>query len=396
MKKNIILYLIIFISFNAFSQISFDKGYFINNTNQKVECLIKNSDWLDNPDSFEYKLSSDADTKIGTLKEAKVFEIYNECKYIRKSVNIDVSEVSLSKLSKNRNPIFEEKSLFLKVLIEGEASLYSYSNGVTKRFFYGLKGYKPEQLVYKSYITTGSKIGENTMYKQQLLNNFKCSSAKVNSINNIEYKQSQLMSFFVRHNECVNSNYLIFQKSKQKGAFNLSIRPGINLSSLFVNHKPSTTLDANLDNEISLRLGLELEVVLPFNKNKWGVFIEPTYQSFKSEKEVDRGNNLKVDYSSIELPVGVRHYFFINDKSKIFINGSVVLDFPSKSTIVFDNGLNSEITSLTNFAFGIGYKFNNKYALEIRHYTNREVLKDRGNWFSDYKTLSFIFGYTIF
>ena len=42
---------------NCCAQISFEKGYYIDNSNQKVDCLIKNVDWKNNPTSFEYKLS---------------------------------------------------------------------------------------------------------------------------------------------------------------------------------------------------------------------------------------------------------------------------------------------------------------------------------------------------
>ena len=47
---------------NCFAQISFEKGYFINNANQKTNCLIKNQDWKDNPTEFEYKLDENSES----------------------------------------------------------------------------------------------------------------------------------------------------------------------------------------------------------------------------------------------------------------------------------------------------------------------------------------------
>ena len=53
MKKQILLLLTTILSLNSYSQINFDKGYFINDSNQKVDCLIKNIDWKNNPTEIE-------------------------------------------------------------------------------------------------------------------------------------------------------------------------------------------------------------------------------------------------------------------------------------------------------------------------------------------------------
>jgi hypothetical protein len=46
-------------------------------------------------------------------------------------------------------------------------------------------------------------------------------------------------------------------------------------------------------------------------------------------------------------------------------------------------------------AFGLGYKYNDKFSIEVRNQTNRE-LGSGFNWVADYKTLSIIFGYSLF
>ena len=146
---------------------------------------------------------------------------------------------------------------------------------------------------------------------------------------------------------------------------------------------------------------------MPFNKNKWAIAIEPTYQSFKSQKTTNVNNIsggvliANVDYSSVEVPVGLRHYFYLNNNSKIFINASYIFDLSSKSSIEFTrndgSNLNSlEIETRNNLAMGIGYKQNDRYSLEIRYQTNREILGNYLSWNSEYKTLSIIFGYSLF
>ena len=78
MKKNAALLLIILaFGINGYSQIIFEKGYLINNSNEKIECLIKNNDWKNNPETFEYKLSENSEPAIADVKSAKEFGIYS-------------------------------------------------------------------------------------------------------------------------------------------------------------------------------------------------------------------------------------------------------------------------------------------------------------------------------
>tara|TARA_R110002049_G_scaffold248552_1_gene423036 strand:+ start:964 stop:1344 length:381 start_codon:yes stop_codon:yes gene_type:complete len=126
---------------------------------------------------------------------------------------------------------------------------------------------------------------------------------------------------------------------------------------------------------------------MPFNRSKWAIIVEPTYQSYKVKGDVSRRS---IDYSSIELPIGIRHYMFINEKSKIFLNGSYIVDFSN------GKALNLEIKSSGNLGFGVGYKRNDKLSLEFRYHTSRDLFYNFRTTFSNYNTMSLIFGYTLF
>jgi hypothetical protein len=73
MKKQLLFLLTAILSFNCYSQISYEKGYYIDNMNQKTNCLIKNIDWITNPTEFEYKLSENSESKKATIKSIKEF-----------------------------------------------------------------------------------------------------------------------------------------------------------------------------------------------------------------------------------------------------------------------------------------------------------------------------------
>jgi hypothetical protein len=146
MQRQFLFLLIAIITINCYSQISFEKGYFINNSGHKINCLIKNMDWGFNPTQFNYKLSANDELKTATTKLAKEFSVNNNIlKYIRSTVNIDRSTEDTDNISRNKNPIFKKEELFLKVLVEGKANLYFYENGDIQRFFYNVDNSDIEQ-----------------------------------------------------------------------------------------------------------------------------------------------------------------------------------------------------------------------------------------------------------
>ncbi len=374
---------------------------------QKTDVLIKNIDWKNNPTEFEYKLSEDSESENATIKTVKEFGIYNVSKFSRHLVNIDRSSGNLDLLSEDSSPRFKEEELFLEVLIEGKANLYLYNDGNITRYFYSKDDSKIEQLIFKKYLTPNNNIGTNEGYKQQLWNDLKCSAFTMRKVENVDYRKNELVSFFEDYNKCHNQDYINFEEKQQKDLFNLNIRPGFNYSSLSIYNKVTSAKDTDFDNEFGFRLGIEGEFIMPFNKNKWAIILEPTYRNYKSEQSQESGSVSggilvsKVDYKSIELPIGVRHYLYFNDNSKLFLNASYVVDLNLDSTLEFfrqDGSMHSslDIKPKGVIALGVGYKFKDKYSIEMRYHTSRELLVDYAYWRSDYETISMVFGYSLF
>lgn len=418
MKKQSLLLLLMIISLTSYAQIKFEQGYFIDNNGTKTECLIKNVDWHDNPSQIEYKISEDDEAKMGYIRNIKEFAV-SDLKYVKATVNIDMSSEELNHLSTNKNPEFKEVTLFLKHIVQGEANLYQYEEGNLIRYFYQVEDKNIQQLIYKTYIVTQeivngvvkertNKIDKNNRYRQQLWTDVKCDNIKESDAVKTNYKKNSLVKYFTKYNTCKDPNFVNIRKREDRDLFNLTIRPGINFSSLKPNIDQSNFFInngnrdiGNFEDKSGLRFGIEAEFILPFNKNKWGIFIEPTYQYYKSELVTKNttflGINTRtytVDYKSIELPIGLRHYMFLSDKSKLFINAAYVLDFEFDSALVVRNSstpIVNKLKSKTNIAVGFGYKYNDRYSIEARYATSREI----GGIF-DYNSFSVILGYSLF
>jgi len=405
MKKSILTLLITIFCITSYAQVHFEKGYLITDSNQKINCLIKNKDWSNNPTKFEYKLSENSVVKKADISAIKEFVIIDKFNYKRFNVEIDRSSNQIADLADIKEPRFKKEQLFLKLLVKGKASLYLFKETSFRRYFYEVENSSIEQLVFKKYKEKG-RIAKNNKYKQQLWSTLKCSDITFKDIDRITYTKSDLTSFFIKYNQCDNPNYKITKTKKNKGEFHIAIRPGIKSSSFAIEDDLSPRLNTDFGQKIGLRLGVEVEYILPFNNNKWAIFTEPTYQYYKSEN-ITRGRitgnpdatgiqKVTIDYKTIELPIGVRYYMFINNNSKIFLNTALVNDIPISSKIEYKVNGELELNSNINFLFGLGYKYKNKYSIEFRYDTNRDLLKKYPYSNAKYNSASVILGVNVF
>lgn len=405
MKKQLLSLLIWVITIGTYSQISFENGYYITNSNEKVACQIRNVDWKNTPIEFEYRLSEHSETQKMGIPEVKEFGVYNFSKFVRAKVDMDRSSDNIQNLSANKHPKYQQEEIFLNVLIEGEANLYEYIDGHLKRYFFNLDTIDIQPLVYKAYRFSATEIGANNQFRQQLLNHLKCDSMNGMDIERLTYKKDRLIAYFIQYHHCHGMAFTNYYERQKSAFFNVSLRPRLNSSSLTIENQPSGSRNTDFGHKLGFGLGVELEFVLPFNKNKWSIFVEPTYQSFKADKTREVTNIsgqiliAEVDYNSIEIPIGVRHYFFLNSNSKLFLNFAYVVEVALDSTIEFKRGDGSvigdlEMKSSNNIALGAGYKINDKYSVELRYLTSKNNLGYHNTYDSDYRSVSLIFGYS--
>lgn len=392
---------LLFLVMNSYGQVKFEPGYIFDLEGNKTTCLIKNVDWKNNPTAIEYKIDAEAKPVTATLDEISVFEISGLSKYVRAMVDIDRSSDQFSKLSAQRQPEFTKEVLFLKTLIEGEASLYCYEEGNLTRFFFNTANLPIQQLVYKTYASDVLKVGTNNMFRQQLWTSVRCAGMDEREVEDLGYHQRELIKYFISYNTCRNVPYEDFKFNKEgKGSsFHLKLKSGVDYSTVKIRNDYYKINDT-FDKVISPRFGLEFSYVLPFNKNKWAIIAEPTFQSYsQSQKLLINFSNwsettANVTYTSIELPMGVRHSLYMSDVSTIFVNVFLVFDLEFDSSVDLNNSYSMATKTNFNISGGAGYEYR-RLGAEIRYSSPRQLLTQYAFWSANYSKLSLIFGYRL-
>jgi hypothetical protein len=404
MRTNLLFFLLLFATSSTFGQIVFEKGYIIDNENHKTDCLVKNYDWKNNPKDIEYKLNEESQLEKASVGNIKEFCIIGVSRFVSANVKIDRSANELDRLSINRNPVWEQKQLFLKVLLDGKASLYYYEDGTLNRFFYSTNDSVPQQLIYKRYIYKVSTIGINNGYQQQLWSDLHCDNLTLNDIQKLNYKKDDLLAFFRKYNTCMGGKEDNSEARATKFGYNLKITPGVNISKLYAINATSHT-NVTFNNNFNYSLGLEGEIILPYIKNKWAVVFNPTYQYFKGSMNYNVYNMLTgqsfnntatINYSSLEFPIGVRYYMFLNNNMKLFLNFLYIPFFSlNLNKDVNMNGSMLDVRTKDSYAVGGGISYK-RLSGEVRYYSNRDIVSNYVFWQVYYSRLAFVLGIKLF
>ena len=401
-----LLTLLFTFSFTVRAQITFEPGYYITDQGQKVNGLIQNEDWGNNPSAFEFKTDASAKAQTKDINTVKEFGVDNVSKYIRATVDIDRSANDIANMSMDRNPAFQKETLFLDVLVEGSATLYKYKDGQLTRYFFKVKDSEISQLIYKTYLFESRKTLENKTFQQQLFNEVNCKGKTIKQLINLDYTNSDLTDYFLEQNICSNVPFVNYEIKGTKSDFNLSVRAGINFTDLVVLNPVSSSRNIEFGTSTNARFGLEAEWLLPFNKNKWGITLEPYYESYKGDyfREGNSGPSSDffstIDYQSFSVPIGIRYYSFLNSNFAAFYNIGWQYHFDSNDEIINSRGNTTqgtlEIRASQSFFLGAGLKYRGRYSLEFRYNTTRDLTTNLMSISSDYKVMSLMLGYKLF
>lgn len=408
--KTKILALMLLISFNGISQ-TYQKGYYIDNNNNKIEGFIKNYDWKNNPTSFEFKRSLDLNNETIDIAFSKEFGVYGKVVYLKSQVEIERSSEKIANIGYNKNPVFNSETLFLKLMVSGKNKLYYYYNEGIEKFFYSSENNPIKQLIFIKYKISlddvkykeeyknyeANSVLYNETYKKQLWLEVRCPETLASEPSNVAYTGSDLTKYFAKINNCNGSTEKIEYEVK-KTIFSLKAVALMNMSKIAFR---TSTVNGSFDKSNSFAAGVDLEFLFPFNDYKWSLFIEPSYNSYQGDTNLAYGLNnslnqtVKLKMNYIQIPIGLRYYLNINNDSKIFLGAGFNATSISDGVIDFEHSRDLEFAGFTyNFLFSAGYKYK-RISTELRWYTTTNLSSSSADNI-DFSRLSLALKYEIF
>lgn len=369
-----------------YSQKTFAKGYYIDAKDSRVECLIRDEDWELNPTDFTVKTEENSTSKVVSFSEFKEFGV-NEFKFVKTKVKLDKSSDQYNALTAEKALNLEEDTLVLRVLIEGEANLYTYKNDNFTRFFYNLNGSPITQLTFKMFAQEGG-FGKNNTYKQELLNSLKCDKITQDDINHLEYEKDRLSDLFKEYNLCKASGMTDFRAKKVINTFELYAKAGVGISSLKYD---DGSFSADFGSKAKFRPAIEVEINLSNKRKNYSLLVEASYQRYTSKGNTGLGNpDIEADYKTVDIAGGLRKYIHLNPKTLLFINGYMAFGFAESSKIE-----NYDIRANVSPSLGIGCLYNKRYTLDIKYEFGRNILTRYVDLTAKYNTLAVSLGYKL-
>ena len=356
---------------------------------------------------FLYKFSDEDQPKVGTVTDFKEFGVYQYSKFLRVTVSLDTSNTTiLSRLSRSRKPLWSTKTLFLKTIVTGSANLYRYQNDDILAFFFNTsKDSTIRQLIHKIYYTNENKVGKNVDFKQQLINEVLCDEEAKKAIGKLGYREIDLIKYFREYNTCKGdvaqqATLKISANQPKRDFLNFKLTPGISYNGVSVKDDrknfPGPQINFAFENKFVFRAGIEIEFILPFNKNKWAITLEPTVQYFEASEVYRLGNTSGtgvINYRSLEFPIGFRYYSFLKTGGLFFnlilLPGNFI-DLEDSQITLSQYWVNARpIETKIGFSLGAGYVLG-PFGLEARYYIPQNLVYNEPSFHAPYQRLTLI------
>lgn len=386
--KNILYFAFFFLMTSvSFAQDAFEEGYYINSKGVKTVGYLQiiNFENINATEKLYFKKELKSAVERLSTDEIVEFGVGEELKFLKATFQID--DMSFHKdFTKQKELELKTVTLFLNVLVDGNASLYSHDGGNDLKYFYSLKekGNAINQLVYKKYID-GETIKENNGFKEKLFKEIKCENQTFNEFVSLKYEKQQLIPIFEKFNKCNNHNYKVYKNKFEKSIeINISALAGVN----------------KFDSNSGFSFGAEFEVVTPseklafFSRLKFEAMSAEFKNSFYTAMDFNLNENIyNVNYKSMDLFFGIRYYFKLNKENKIFVNAAGGVNSSRVNgtlTKRVTNGAGSSETKYktdyhgVNFfpSLGLGYLYKNKYGIDIEFDLQKTMFVDNASQYT--------------
>ncbi|MGB3464816.1 MAG: hypothetical protein WBA74_06090 [Cyclobacteriaceae bacterium] len=387
----------------SFGQSRFEPGYYIDNSGEKHEVLIKELKGQKNPEKLYYSATADDQVVEKSIEEVKEFGFNNGVKFRRFVLEVDQSVEDLNTVMVTKDPIYKTDTLLLKELVASEASLYGYSDGTNRKYFYQKKDETIKELINK-YYNAFNGVGVNDMFRSQLARDVNCNQAN-REIQKLNYYRNSLIKYFIDYNTCMGYEYKsILDKTKSEnstGGLSLTLKGGVSKAKLDLDYLRGSTFDTEFEERYNMRLGAEMEIIFPGTYRKLAAIIEPFYTRYNDYAFVENSPSSFIDeaeviFEMLGVSVGVRYYIPISASSRFFVNANIESGKVFDSRIEQEAGLEPlDIASPFNGSISFGYSFKNRLFVEYRLQVDNNLLPYYPDYIAKYQSSSLSLGFRV-
>lgn len=377
----------------------YEKGYVVDNDGRKQNVLVfVGRDYFkDNPTKVIYRESENGDPITASIDEISEFGVGDTYVFRRFNTLIDYSSQNPHNMSRSMQPEYKSKTVFLDLLIEGEASIYQYREGKVDKFFLQMGG-DPIPLVNKKFVKPGaSRAYGNFAYKQQLIDRLVCRSLHRSTIEKKKYKDTHLVFLAEEYNKCKGTSYTNnLAVRNEHDYYNLWIKGGIADYSLEFEDVLGPA-DEDFGSVSTYYVGFENELMLPYGRGNWSLVAGANYLSvgYGSEEGI-LGNNY-VEHKTIEINAGIRRYFPITNGIAIFLSAQYLNDFANDSyfSVNGKDGSGMELSPNNTYSLSGGIRWKRLYG-EYRYVAERSLSENWPKYNSYFEGSSIAIGINVF
>lgn len=323
--KNFVTLILFMLTASVFAQQKFQLGYYTTISGQTVKGEISEVEAINSTKSIKFRKKNKNVLLVGT---DSVINVKSGASFFsKKQFQIDPSpNFDIESMSTDSSFKLEERTSFLKLLVEGNYKLYKYTENGNTYFFYEDALGEIITLKYKKHINNRNEISENKAFIQQLESLADINILDRSAVSKLKYTETDLIKYFIS----INGDSYKY-KSKSKVKFNFFVG--------YSNHSMDIDFVTDLAAQQYSHLMImpEIEYILDVNnKNQTSFYFNLRLHNFKKDfvEFYERENwHHKVDYASLVASLGVKQYFLSSNKFKFYAKAGVALNNPIKSNV---------------------------------------------------------------
>ncbi len=370
----LVIILLVFISQETIGQEYFTSGYIVNKEGDTIQGSI---DYRNNSlNRIRFKDLKNGTINSYTPESIIAFKVDND---IYKSANIETNTSSAP--------------VFLKTIVEGEKSLFSYEQ-LNERIEFYIKN--NEEYILLVFNKEAYTLKKNEKFKGQLtfyLND--CPSINSHT-ERASYNAASLGNVFEKYYECTGNT--VDYKKDTKIKIEKGVIAGVSITSLkFNDNDTSPYLNSKFKTSTDFTGGVFFDISLSQKEKKWSLYNEILYYSYKTSNEyedIENENiytttNTKISHSFIKMNNLARYNFPVGKNLSMHFNAGLTNGFViteenykrvernvySVQTISTGPALSFPRNHEFGYMLGLGLK-NNRLTYQVRYENTSGVSGD--------------------